>query len=556
VKRSPREWNEATVVAEIRRIHRKRESLAWSKAPVQLRKAGEYRFGSWARAVAAAGIDYKTVRIGRTYTDSELISWLRKTARARPEMTLVELDGVGPLRALKSHFGSWQKAVERAGLRDWPKRQKQRWTKPAIIQRLRELYGSGQTANADERVYKAATAHFGSLAAAAKRAGIEVNVPRFWTKQELVTTLRQIARKHGQISHAAIVKARALDAVRKHFGGIEQAARKLGVDSHATKRTRAHAELDDRRESLKRLRALAKQLKRPVTAVDIHPSLRDALLRNFGTIEKARKAAGLPDPAPHRKWDYKRALSELRDEHRRGTRLTLRGLIRAKRKDLAHAITEHVGSLPRARRLAGVPEPEELPRRHQPFVKVWDADRVLDEILQRAERGQSLAPTRVPTPLYDAAMRYLGSWREAIEAAGFEYSAVVLNRPFDDGELLAILRRLSVEQPTMTLTELQHQPIATSLHRWYGGVHSALRAAGLRHWPVRMHFPRMPRERVRTALQQRIAQALPIDRVSVTTDDGRLAYAVKMIHPDWTEALRRLELGRPSRVRSRSRKTR
>lgn len=227
--------------------------------------------------------------------------------------------------------------------------------------------------------------------------------------------------------------------------------------------------------------------------------------------------------------------------------MTLRGLENAKRKDLTHAIMEHVGSLPDARRLAGVPEPEPLPRKHRPFYKEWDDDRVLDEILDLAAAGKSLAPTRVTRPLYDAACRYLGSWREAIEAAGFEYNAVVLNRPFEDGELLAILRALARKCPEMTATELQHECIATSLHRLYGGYENAVRRAGIRDWPVRVNIPRMPRDQVRATLQARLRVGLSIDRAQILEDEPKLAYAIRMIHPDWSEAITRLELGRPSR---------
>ncbi|MFN0248646.1 MAG: hypothetical protein ACKV2T_17285 [Kofleriaceae bacterium] len=543
------QWTGQTIIAAIRRLRRERKSLAWSKAPLSLRKAAEYHVGSWRAAIEAAGIDYKTVSDGHRHTDEELIAWLSDIARRQPQMTLSELDKTGRLGTLKSHFGSWQQAVARAGLRDWPTVEKPRWTPEQVLDRLRELYGSGRTANDDERVYRAAKTHFGSLAAAAKRAGIEINLPRFWTRDELIETLERIERKHGEISDALLARARCRTAVATFFGGLDGAARELGLTSHSMRQAKERAALDDRRETLKRLRALAKQLGRPVTAMDIPAGLRDALLRRFGTVKNARVAARLPHPT-HKKWDRERAIAELRNEHQRGTRLTEPGLMRAKRKDLVHALREHIGSLPQARRVAGVPEPTPLPRKKVPFQKEWDADRVLDEILRRSDAGESLAPSRVPQPLYGAASRYLGSWREAIEAAGFEYNAVVLNRPFDDGEMLDILRRLSVDKPNMTFTELQHEHLATSLHRWYGGVANAVRLAGIENWPVRIHYPRMTRDEVRRALQQRLANGDRIDRPSITADDQNLAYSVKMIHPDWTEAILRLELGQP-RERSR-----
>jgi hypothetical protein len=476
-------------------------------------------------------------------------------ARKRPDLALEELDRLIAVNTLRHHFGSWQNAVARAGLRDWPTMQKRRWTKRTILARLHELYRSGRTANDDPKVYAAAKHHFGSLAAACAKIGVTIPVARSWSRDEVVALLRRLERDHGAVTTALIEEARAKHAVVTHFGGLQAACKELGLRSEYTRRQRQHAALDDRDETLRQLRAFAKQHGRPVTAVALPAALRDALLRHCGTIESARHAAGLPDPTPPKKWDRALTIAELQREHAKGTRLTERGLIKAKRKDLMHAIAQHVGSLPVARRLARVPEPEPLPRKHRPFYKEWDADRVLDDILERAADGKSLAPSHIPRPLYAAASRYLGSWREAIEAAGFEYNAVVLNRPFEDGELLAILRKLAAERPEMTVTELQHESIATSMHRLFGGYENAVRRAGIRDWPVRVNIPRMPRDQIRAALQARLAAGRSIDRAQILEDEPKLAYAIRMIHPDWVEAIARLELGRARRTTGRGSST-
>ncbi len=544
-----RTWTRQTILDEIRRLHRLRHPLTSTAAPRSLYKAAEYHLGSWRVAIETAGFDYDSIRaVPAPSTDAELLDRLRTTAREHPALTLGELDRIVPVNTLKSHFGSWQNAVARAGLNDWPTHRR-RWTERMILTRLKELYSSGRTANDDPKVYAAAKSHFGSLAAACATIGVELKIGRAWSRDEVVDLLRRLERDHGLVTIALVEEAGAKHAIAAHFGGIKSACKQLGLSSVYTQRLREYAALDDRREALRRLRRFAKQHGRPVTAAALPAALRDALLRLFGTIESARHAAGLRAPVPQRKWDRALALAELQREHARGTRLTLSGLLDAGRKDLTHAVNEHIGSLPAARRLAGLPEPAPLPRKHVPFQKEWDEDRVLDEILGRATDGQSLAPSRIPRPLYGAATRYLGSWREAVEAAGFEYNAVVLNRPFEDGELLAILRKLAVERPDMTVTELQHEPIATSLHRWFGGYESAVRRAGIRDWPVRINVPRLPRSEIREALQARLASGRSIERVHVTEDEPKLAYAVRMIHPDWTEAIARLELGRATRRR-------
>lgn len=168
---------------------------------------------------------------------------------------------------------------------------------------------------------------------------------------------------------------------------------------------------------------------------------------------------------------------------------------------------------------------------------------------RRAFRNCRAFRNRSTTPLL--AISEAGARRSKRRASST--TPLFLNRPFDDGEILDILRRLSVERPNMTYTELQHEHLATSLHRWYGGVTNAVRAAGIENWPVRVHFPRMSRNEVRRALRRRLANGEPIDRGTVSAEDPNLAYSIKMVHPEWTEALARLELGRAVRPAAPSR---
>jgi hypothetical protein len=51
------------VLAEIVRRHAAGEALAWSTIPMRLRNGGVSHFGSWLKAIAAAGIDYEHVRM-------------------------------------------------------------------------------------------------------------------------------------------------------------------------------------------------------------------------------------------------------------------------------------------------------------------------------------------------------------------------------------------------------------------------------------------------------------------------------------------------------------
>lgn len=114
------------VLAELRRRAATGEPLASSKVPARLEYAGRLRFGSWGAAIAAAGLDYDSIRQPRQLSDEALFERLRALAAARPEMTLSELKTQTIGSTLFRRFGSLEEAARRAGLDEWPRRRSRR----------------------------------------------------------------------------------------------------------------------------------------------------------------------------------------------------------------------------------------------------------------------------------------------------------------------------------------------------------------------------------------------------------------------------------------------
>lgn len=121
---------------------------------------------------------------------------------------------------------------------------------------------------------------------------------------------------------------------------------------------------------------------RPLASNELPLQLYVDLLHHFGGVQQARRAANLPDPPWPRKWTQRAVLAELRRLHRSGVTIRHADLERSGREDL------------------------------------WDEDRVLEDILERAETGQPLAYSKAPTALVGAGARYFGTWAQAIAAAG------------------------------------------------------------------------------------------------------------------------------------------
>ncbi|MBX3158360.1 MAG: hypothetical protein KF773_20490 [Deltaproteobacteria bacterium] len=95
-----------------------------------------------------------------------------------------------------------------------------------------------------------------------------------------------------------------------------------------------------------------------------------------------------------------------------------------------------------------------------------------------------------------AGIKHFGSWKEAIEAAGFDYDAIRLHRSaYRKHEICKLLRTLARERPAMTLTELFEHPAHGAIQKLFGSLTTALRSARLEGWPKRT-YERWDRARV------------------------------------------------------------
>ena len=416
-----------------------------------------------------------------------------------------------------------------------------RWTKDALLAELRRRHRAGQPIATDKRFYASIYRQFGSLGAAADLVGIRVRRLRRRSRRELLDDLRELAKEHEVITWEIMIAAGLRRAVLRHFGALSAACASAGVEFTARRREKMRAKSDRRAALIDSLRGIARSLQRPVRTRDLPRTLLEALLRRFGTLAAARRAAGLPQPQAKELWTDERLRSAIRKEHARGTRITEMGLRVVGRTDLAEAIKRKLRSFVRARKLAGVTNPP-IEREHPPFAKLWDRERVLAEIRERAAKRQPLALTKTPRPLVAAAARYCGSWSDAIEAAGLRYETVRIGQLYDDAELLRRVRALAKREPNMTLKELRRIALGALLYVRFGSPEQAAVRAGLRGWPVRQTYPAMPPMQARAALLARLARGKSIARTHVLRDDGHLAHSVSRIDPSWARALRKLRV--------------
>jgi hypothetical protein len=196
-------------------------------------------------------------------------------------------------------------------------------------------------------------------------------------------------------------------------------------------------------------------------------------------------------------------LAELRRLHRVGTRMTANELVAQGHTGLVSAARKYTGSFVRARKLAGIPSPM---RREPEAIERWDENRIVEEIESRHRDGESIAYKQVPTKLSDAAVYYFETWKNAVEAAGIDYSQVRrTNAPWTRDH---IVRALRAGAATKRRGVDVHGPVAPAVwlaaRRAFGSVRAALEAANIEPGTV-LRRVKLNNAELRAAVKQMIA---------------------------------------------------
>jgi hypothetical protein len=174
-------WSEDEVIAQIRERRRRGLPLASSKVPRKLHDAAGYYLGGWRQAVEAAGLEYDQVRLTRpAYDRDEIIATLRVLAKSQPHMTLSDLRRHRIKNGVETVFPSLEKALQAAGLGQWPRRdlRRQMPTAEATIAAIRARHARGlpmfraAVHRDDLRLERAGVRNFGSWIPALRAAGL------------------------------------------------------------------------------------------------------------------------------------------------------------------------------------------------------------------------------------------------------------------------------------------------------------------------------------------------------------------------------------------------
>lgn len=190
VCRRRRKWTHERIIQRIRELHAAGEDLSHSAA----KRHHQYLvvvaisprfFGSWRKAVEAAGISYEEVSKHKYWNRERIIQRIQELHAAGKPLSHEEAkQHYGALVSAASsprYFGSWGNAVRAAGIDYDSVRKINRWTRESILSTIRQIHASGEAVtNSNMRrlgyrgMMEAASrpSNFGSWAAAVQAAGI------------------------------------------------------------------------------------------------------------------------------------------------------------------------------------------------------------------------------------------------------------------------------------------------------------------------------------------------------------------------------------------------
>ncbi len=131
LKRVKQRWNREEILQRIREMHGQGHDLLDPKFKIKNRSlylaacAHRY-FGSWRRAVSAAGLDHEEMRESRVWTRTRILRTIQELSdEGRPlGWAYIEEHEPGIYRAArrKENFGSWAGALQAAGVAHTPQR--------------------------------------------------------------------------------------------------------------------------------------------------------------------------------------------------------------------------------------------------------------------------------------------------------------------------------------------------------------------------------------------------------------------------------------------------
>jgi hypothetical protein len=240
--RSHRVWSSDLILNAIRGLHGR--GIAVNVGSVRARDGGLLqaallRWGTWAKALRAAGIDPALARVRRLWTAAAVVKAIRKHGRLVGYRDMKGLDS-GLLLAGGKHFGSWRAAVEAAGFPYPTRNPPRKWPRERVLEEIHRRAWTGLSIRNTEiqkecrGLGEAGRREFGSWRCAVLASGLPY--PKRvggwkWPRERILLEIRSRAEKELEVSDRAMKLAAGglWWAGRREFGTWRAAVEAAGV---------------------------------------------------------------------------------------------------------------------------------------------------------------------------------------------------------------------------------------------------------------------------------------------------------------------------------------
>jgi DNA-binding protein H-NS len=240
-----------------------------------LHSAAQRIFGSWQNAIQAAGIAPRQMPSGKRWSPAKILVAIRHLARRQRPLTALQMERHhhNIVTAARRHFGSWNKAVLAAGVDPSKLRRVLPWKPERIIEAIltRALRNDSLSARQVEprSLTAAAKRFFGSWPAAVAAAGLDPAMTarqskrqsppmvevrsrgktkssggdrkQRWNKDRVIASLQLRLAACKRMNGTALARedASLYDAMRRYFGNWREAMRAAELDPDAYRVTHA-----------------------------------------------------------------------------------------------------------------------------------------------------------------------------------------------------------------------------------------------------------------------------------------------------------------------------
>ncbi|MEE9368448.1 MAG: hypothetical protein V3V05_06245 [Pontiella sp.] len=490
------------------------------------------------------------------------------------------------------YCGTWAKAVELAGFDYSELLVKARFRYPTahtVIQEIQDrchndisiyladVY-SRPGPHRDIALYNSARKHFGSWEAAVKAAGMVYKpgrkgaVRRYCDKESVVDEILRRYSDNLPLSSAQVLRGENKDPTlylsgREYFGKWETALEVAGIDYDEV-RFRKPRRYPDKTSVIEEIRS-RKTSGKPLTPVailegqDREKTLYRSAREFFGSWKKAVKASGVEYKDARRGLiprypNQDAVLNEIRRRRESGVGISYSAVqVKEDRDTALHSTAiRYFGSWRKAVSKAGLDYEPIVYKSRTSRRKYPDERSVCEAIHKRIGGGMSVSSTDVTKgvkpnhALFKSGIRFYGSWRAAVEAAGFQYEVLKKPRPrkYPDRKAVAkeIRRRHKAGLPILgkELSRGKHPNVQlyNCGREYFDSWPDAIVAAGISYDEIRYKKPfRYPdKGSVVEEIRRRHSVGIPVNSQAVEVGiycDYKLLRSARTYFGSWSYAL-------------------